>query len=196
MRYYRRRQLLWPTSVPYFFASGGDRLVNRSEHSDRLPTGPHALSFFILYLNSERKKLDSKYAIANGLPQLPNSGGRHLAHPRQIRYNSRSQALPGNALPARLCLAYEPGDVGPLSGKCLRREAEPRMQCVPRQSLGTRKIPWNRHLLLPFPKAYGTSSAPSNAKRSSSMIWSSPLSIRKNPGACSTSRRAPCLCPG
>ncbi len=46
---------------------------------------------------------------------------------------SRSQALPGTALPARLCRA----NVLQLTQE-LCCEAEPRMQCVPRQSLGTR----------------------------------------------------------
>jgi hypothetical protein len=44
-------------------------------------------------------------------------------------FASRSQALPGNALLARLCLADS-----------TTREAEPPGQCVPRQSLGTRGI--------------------------------------------------------
>src|SRR5205814_9192652 len=46
--------------------------------------------------------------------------------------NARSQALPGNADPCRLCLPNNPPPD-------LRiREAEPRRRCVPRQSLGTR----------------------------------------------------------
>src|SRR5205823_3109639 len=104
----------WPDSIP------------RRRPRAAVPRAAHPCTEIVCGL---RRRL---YAIRHGLQAELSAVVASGARQREWSRPPRSQALPGNPLPARLCLAST------IAEARTARQAEPARQCVPRQSLGTR----------------------------------------------------------